>query len=435
MSTTAMESPSSPRTRISAVSYATALVDSVRSLFPRTTRQHQHKRHHDEQNSSSVSSDAHDPGQHVDKRRRNYQEFGGWFGISTTSTADRTPSQDSKHRFSSVTEYLRTVPSVMERIQQLHSQAPVVLSSQTTNARIINVLQGELAHATSCQADILVSDHATTCHILAARSVTSKSSGDGPSTGKNILASLCHIDQPCYDECIRNMIQLHKSYHCSKDVPNESEEKKGGASAKSPRKITIELHLVGGFKDSKKSSISITEHLMGVFGRLIREERDTVSFVFKTCAVSCLNDDGSPGPIGRGLAIDIASGEVYLAKADESVTGPAAALRNCRLWAGASTDKLTVIHTPNSDCIVVDPFDFGFDEDCEWLNSLSDEKMLLETSTSPDVEEDDYCDQIRLALKYMLENDSEEVFGPCCLTAVQYVRSAKDKHQWYLTSE
>mmetsp|Transcript_27409 Transcript_27409/g.60888 ORF Transcript_27409/g.60888 Transcript_27409/m.60888 type:complete len:434 (+) Transcript_27409:265-1566(+) len=433
MSTAAMESPSSRRTRIPAVSYATTLVDRVRSLFPRTTatkssqQQHQRtsKRRHDEQNSSSVSSSAHDPGQHVDKRRRNYQEFGGWFGISTT--AHRTSSPHSKPRYNSVTEYLRTVPSVMERIQQLYSHAPVVLSSQTTNARIINVLQGEVAHATPCQADILVSDHATTCHILAARSVTSKSSGDVPSTDNNVLASLCHIDQPCYEECIRNMIQLHKSYHSS--------VKKGGAPTKSSGKITIELHLVGGFKDSKKSSISLTEHLMGVFGRLAREERDTVDFVFETCAVSCLNDNGSPGPIGRGLAIDIASGEVYLAKADESVSGPAVALRNCRLWAGASTDKLTVIHTPYSDCIVVDPFDFCFDEDCEWFNSLSDEKMLLETSTSPDVEEDDYCDQIRLALKYMLENDSEEVFGPCCRTPVQYVRSAKNKHQWCLTNQ
>lgn len=404
-SSTATAPPPNPRAG-SATTYASTFFDGIRSLFIRSAtnspQQQQRKRHRDDENNSTAAAAA-------------------------AAASDVHDSQQKRRRTAalSVTDYLRTMPSVMERVRQLQSRAPVVLSSQT-DARIINVLQGEMAHATSDQADILVSDHATTCHVLAARSTSS----DGATGGSNILASLCHIDQPGYERCIRDMIRLHKLHHHCSNENGENEEKKEGIPAANPRRVAIELHLVGGFNDSKRSSLSITEHIMKLFGRLTREEKGTVSFVIQTCAVSCLNDDGSCGPVGRGLAIDIKSGDTYLAKADASVAGPAVALRNSRLWAGACANRLTVIHTPFSDRIVVDPFDFAWDADCDWLNSLSDKEMLRETSTSPEVEEADYCDQIRSALRYMRENDAEEVFGHCCLTPAQYVRSKKDTHNW-----
>ena len=312
-----------------------------------------------------------------------------------------------------VTEYLASMPSIAERVRKILSKEVRILSDGT-NDRIINILQGEIAHATVSQADILVSDHATTCHILAVRSTLCTSAnlaqGEGGSTP---LVSLCHIDMPGYNRCLKSMVELHKRHHRGK--------------------MFMDFHIVGGFSDRNGSSLSITEHLMEFIGRLAQEEGLCIQPTIKTCAVSCLNSDGSSGPIGRGMAIDVRTGEVYIAKVNPSVAGPATELRGARLWASSrdETERLSIIHTPASDGIAVEPFQFG-NEDFKAYIALSDEDLLLATSTSPDAEEEDFCDQARRSMKFLQSNDTEKVFGYRGCTPLRFRRSDQNANKWCL---
>jgi hypothetical protein len=69
----------------------------------------------------------------------------------------------------------------------------------SSSPKIIHVIQGELAYAASH--GLLLSDQATTCHILAIHST---------SQDTKVLGSLCHLDAPhIYTPCIKKMIQTH----------------------------------------------------------------------------------------------------------------------------------------------------------------------------------------------------------------------------------
>ena len=54
----------------------------------------------------------------------------------------------------------------------LDDEQPYVFDSATTSERLLYVGQGERANTTSHESDIIMSDKATTCHILAFHSTT-----------------------------------------------------------------------------------------------------------------------------------------------------------------------------------------------------------------------------------------------------------------------
>lgn len=90
--------------------------------------------------------------------------------------------------------------------------------------KVLNIFQGEIASAISSQADVLISTKATTCHIVAVRSVSLGSkSGNGKSSP---LSSLCHIDKAGYENCLREMIIEHKQKKASENYVSGSESKK-----------------------------------------------------------------------------------------------------------------------------------------------------------------------------------------------------------------
>ena len=301
-------------------------------------------------------------------------------------------------------KYLRTIPSVIERAEELQAQPVRVLSDKTTQgSRILNICQGEIGHATSKQTDIIVSDRATTCHILAVRST---SGGDDAAGSNEPLVSLCHIDKAEYEECIRNMIQAHKDHH-------------GELSLDA---IDMDIHLVGGYDDGEGTSLAITEHLLHLLGQISVEEKDDITMTLKTCAVSSLNDTGIGAPIGRGLAIVTATGAVYLASVDDTVAGPAPTLRAARLWSTAPRTKLSVVHTQfsHNNTISIEPFAFSPFKTLDAILSLPDHIMLQYTSTSPDVEEDDFCHRVRTTLRYIRAYRPEDIFGPEINQPAQY---------------
>ena len=137
--------------------------------------------------------------------------------------------------------YLKSIPSVASRVELLFQnedttaeppealpEPPKSLYPKTTTRRrrrsssilddalsqkCLNVLQGEVAHATPQQADVLVSAEATTCHVLALRSTTATGSNGNASSLP--LASMAHIDQTAdhYAACLEKMVLEHLQHH------------------------------------------------------------------------------------------------------------------------------------------------------------------------------------------------------------------------------
>ena len=419
-----------------------------------------------------------------------------------------------------------------------HSHHHLVTS--TNSGRVLNVLQGEIAHCTPHQADVIVSDDATTCHVVSLWSRyickdknhsyqqgynagneeecsknTKKRGGAGGDGAESLLASLTHIDGTGYRSCLREAVMEHFEYHSrhfteshsgkslsvNGDFNNEEkEERKDGTASQSNcmndckksdtfnnndgsnNPIEMSIHIMGGFNDNDKSSIAITDDVLQTLSELSKEfdayslcnqynnlcnatrfndgGPTKINMTLETCAVSSANDDGNGFPIGRGLAMEVATGRVFLAEVEEShaygiasphssrfvspyspkteiptmafssrigagivedsavhTEGPEVILRSIRLWAAAfhpsserQERKLSVIHGPTEEYLCIQPFVFGPNPYARELLRLNDAKLLRYTSTSPEVEKPNFASKVRHALTHMIGMDSSRVF-------------------------
>jgi len=300
----------------------------------------------------------------------------------------------------------RNYPTVRRANAKLLSQREVVLGDRyCTNGRILNVLQGEMAHAVPSQTDVIASDEATTCHILAMRSMTVEC---------GVLGSLAHLDCAAYECDLRSMLYEHVRHHAAVLlVPG--------------KKVTVDVHIMGGFDDEDGLSIEISEHLLRCLAKFVEEPvlACKLDVRLRTCAISKLNDTGTECPIGRGLAMDLASGEVFLSTVHPDAAGPALDLRSCRIY-GDRYDHLSLVHTSNRSGIVVNPFRFREIENIDLLLELNDRTMLNVISTSPKVEKSNFCSNVRRNLKFLKTHDWSEVFGMLCNRPVVFARKQKD---------
>ncbi|KAL7450412.1 hypothetical protein ACHAWC_002331 [Mediolabrus comicus] len=178
--------------------------------------------------------------------------------------------------------YLATsVPQLTSSTQQLlfssHAAANCDGSHQvitsSNSGRVINVLQGEMAHCTPSQADVLVSDDATTCHILGLwsriccscscncggvqRAINERNKDGSVST---ILASMAHIDSTGYQDCLKSAIDLHYGYHSS--FQTSCCDHKQGDDESHLFVIEVYIHMMGGYNDDNATSIEITEEVL-----------------------------------------------------------------------------------------------------------------------------------------------------------------------------
>jgi hypothetical protein len=267
---------------------------------------------------------------------------------------------------------------------------------------------------------VLVSDAATTCHVFALRSITSNS---------RILGSLCHIDSTENEPCIRNMVQEHVDYHFNEET-NYGEG--------STEKLIMEVHVAGGYKDSKGTSKDITNFLMKLLRKIASETYFFMKVQIKTCLVSGLNDvagvhqdiasdlstisstkrgssrsEPRSSPIIRGMAMDVKTGEVSLIqRVHPSLIGPQAVLRRARLWSSSQgTHHLLPVHNHREEEITIDAFSFRAFEGIDTIMSLPDQVMLECCSTSPECEGPDFCELIRETCKYLLDYGVDDVFG------------------------
>lgn len=388
-------------------------------------------------------------------------------------------------------EYLSRIPRVVSRARELHASAAadefwgvvpqqqqprnLEESAESSLLRCLNVLQGEVAHASSLQADCLVSAEATTCHVVALRSTSSRCDG-----GASVpLCSLAHIDR-VYDSCLEAMVKEHLQHH-EKNHSNSKEsvvdesfgffmddeefelplndvagtaDKTNNSSflpqppprqqrtasmpeemMQQPPMIEMELHMVGGFLDKEGTSQQLSTSLVERFSDLAEKYRDRVRISLSTAAISCMNNNnssddennndvkgGGSGPVNRGLGIDTRTGQVFAVKSalPAHLEGPAVELRSARASfcceessesCPSSRKKLAVIHDASSEHIRVEPFSYKADPEWNVLLKVSDQVLLNVTSTSPDQESDAFCSNFRRTLSFVSTVPPETVFG------------------------
>lgn len=269
---------------------------------------------------------------------------------------------------------------------------PVVHYTSQSRERVLYVAQGEVAHAGPLQCDVLVSDRATTCHIVALRS---------DSDSAVPLTTLAHIDGTSYEECLRDAILRHSQHHEGRRAAAPAP-----ASTKD-NKIDMDVHMVGGFVH--ETSRKISNWLLRTLSQIASEYEDSMTFTLRTCAISSLNDSGSGDPILRGMGIDLRSGRVFAAKVDASLI-PCSELRSARLFQRGSR-TLSCIHDETSNDLIVAPFAFEPFSNADVLLSLDDTLLLRCTSTSPHCEEGDFCASLRSTLLLLRDATPSSVFG------------------------
>mmetsp|Transcript_7868 Transcript_7868/g.12304 ORF Transcript_7868/g.12304 Transcript_7868/m.12304 type:complete len:381 (+) Transcript_7868:58-1200(+) len=284
---------------------------------------------------------------------------------------------------SPVDQYLRSISRIMETADELLAK-PLRTFSAESRERLLYVSQGEVAHTTVQQCDVITSDKSTTCHILAFRSVSAEY---GP------IVSMAHIDSISYESCIRAMVQEHKSSHDGCHI--------------SP--VEIDVHILGGFNDKEELSQSLSNFIFGQLSKIVSEEND-IHLTLRTCAISSINDNGHSCPIGRGMGISVSTGNVFLAKVDEAVKGPLQELRAARLWSSDDDNKLSIIQSISSDKFYIQAFVCEAVEQMKVLLELPDDLLMECVSTSPEVEEDDFCSSVRSSLRWITEMKCEAVF-------------------------
>lgn len=326
-----------------------------------------------------------------------------------------------------IDEYLQTNHNIVDNAKVLISKGEQLIVTSTNDdedllfdycnkfiirkEKILNIFQREVAHTTPSQNDIIVSDNATTCHILA---IHSTSSSDVMS--KPPLSSLAHIDKPsCEKESIRNMIQTHINYH-NHNV----------------HRIEMKIHIVGGFDDDDGCSRFISQFLIRTLAEIAQEHSAHLRMTLQSCLISSLNDNGGL-PIGRGLAMNTTTGEAFLACVHSSAKGPEIPLRSCRVLQNDSK-RLSVIHTygrngnsSSSSIIQILPFSYHPNLDTiNFLLQLPDPILLQYTSTSPHAEKQDFCNNFRMIANYMKYHPCQDVFDDDCDSPVVLERKLGD---------
>eukprot|EP00585_Thalassiosira_rotula_P022878 CAMPEP_0196228004 /NCGR_PEP_ID=MMETSP0912-20130531/51210_1 /TAXON_ID=49265 /ORGANISM="Thalassiosira rotula, Strain GSO102" /LENGTH=301 /DNA_ID=CAMNT_0041507557 /DNA_START=20 /DNA_END=925 /DNA_ORIENTATION=+ len=281
---------------------------------------------------------------------------------------------------------------------------------------------------------------------------------------------MTHIDGPGYESSIRDAINEHINHYSIRPKQNCDTEdcKESSAEQNNVGRGTIEMsiHIMGGFNDNKGSSIQITDSVLQTFAALSNEYNaysasrrvPRMHMTLETCAVASANDNGIGCPLGRGLAMEVATGYVFLAEIDDSMIngsisssthptascngmgkiavnndtplfhpspynsyisaqGPDVVLRSVRIWAsafhphdGEQESRLNIIHRPDRDYLTVEPFFFGPHIEARDLLKCTDEDLLQILSTSPEVEKTNFVFKARETLNFMNGTRSARVF-------------------------
>jgi len=371
-----------------------------------------------------------------------------------TSSSSNGQKQQQQPRMT-VDECFSHLPCLREASDSLLAQSTqeynINLNSSINNnnnnkkSKLLYVGQSEVGHCVPLQADVIVSDRATTCHILMLYSV---SSGNVP------LATCAHLDSTRYN--IAELFDAHLQHHQRRN--------------RSTQDIELDIHIVGGYTpeqhqpqqqsslqgvgdcDATATSRKLTQWIVYELAQQAQRCAEPMTCTLQTALVSQLNtsnhhhhhhhshhhhhhydddDDGArPGqPLARGLALHTKTGRVWMAHVQNPTQSqPQLIRRQAQLWfrqqeqppssqpeqveastGPASVQKqptsLTVIHSATQPTLVVPETTVPlFPQELLQLRNLPDAVLLHYTSTSPLCEEDDFCDSVRRTIDFWQEH-------------------------------
>ncbi|KAK9807173.1 hypothetical protein WJX73_003668 [Symbiochloris irregularis] len=230
--------------------------------------------------------------------------------------------------------------------------------------------QGEFAEVGNYHA-VLSSSAATTCIIAAVFSRSEKWS----------YAALTHLDdQTCTAASVADLCKAGKAG---------------------------DLHLVGGYEDSKQHSSASCTRLFGLL------QDSSFCFNLKTACIGPHNTDEQGAPRCTSLSLNTSTGEVY---PGATGLGPEQEMRRARhLLPHEGSAGLTSVFSIETSCIELPQLHVTAPPEylqwLQWLLQLNDADFLESFSTSPLHEEPNFVREQRDAIRWLLSHKGD-VWGP-----------------------
>ncbi len=397
-------------------------------------------------NGATTGTDNNNRGNKM-KKKKDYSSFYDALLYENTfllSRAQHALFHNSNDDHNNNDQYL-SLPSLSQKGQS-QSQHVVIYAHQREVVHASNLQYKQYYTKNNNNGILLASDDATTCHILALRSYKLSSvdnDNNKEEKQKKILGSLCHLDSTKLKPCIELMFQHHFNFH--NIITTDINTTNNNNNNNNNNKFIMEIHIIGGYNDSNFTSIELSNHLLYLLNDISHHYYNVMDCILQTCIISPLNDISSytyfcnngcknnynnniassfSSPMVRGLAMNINTGSIQLLqKVDKVLRGPELTLRRCRIYQHHSNtlleihsyNKTTISNNNlnnnnNNERIYIKPFHFESFENIDKLYQLPNDILLKVGSTSPDVEDDDFCDVIRETFHYLMNVDVDSVF-------------------------
>lgn len=263
----------------------------------------------------------------------------------------------------------------------------------------------------------VVSDEATTCHLVGLRE---------PRTG---VVALAHVDS---EEAVADLAAMERRLWEEVGRANEKHGESGGGGGRA-----LDLWIVGGYdtRDAARSGGELlTARLLAHFAGG-GDDDDDVAYHLQAALVSGTNttalahpsglEASLPAPRCRSLGFCLRTGRAFTGAVPQELKGPLRALRALRLWGWGARSMMELVYRPptpasteeedNDDggSVLVVPFRYRGDAQARALLAVEeDAELVAYTSTSPEVEAATFAGEMRETLRLLVGTKPEDFFGP-----------------------
>jgi len=248
-------------------------------------------------------------------------------------------------------------PSLREGVKQLTSAETKTVTA--AGSLFVSVREYAVTHATDSKVSIIGTDNLINNTAVILRN---------PGTGTMLFA---HIDRMTSDD-LATMIS-----------------KVGAASI-------LQLHLIGGFADTKNVSESLLTPVLSQLHRHPQHMELVTCCVGEACTVI---RGGAPWPLVYGVAVYVKNGIMFPAAFTDR--GPDMDMRLARTLAGGETVGMLDIYSPDREELKIGPFSYSPMRSVDiWLGQ-SDDFILQSLTPCPEVvaDRDAFVRQIRETLR------------------------------------
>ncbi|XP_026111809.1 protein N-terminal asparagine amidohydrolase isoform X2 [Carassius auratus] len=257
-------------------------------------------------------------------------------------------------RVNSTAELFSKYPQLKESAKQFVSRSPEAVDTK----QLLYIQQREFAATTPADnsVSILGSDDATTCHLVVLRHT-----GSG-------ATCLAHCDGSSTWTEVPLIVNA---------VTSRSSPVKEGR---------LELHLVGGFDDDRRTSHSLSLSILDM--------NDVIK-------------DGIHRPVIYGIGVNVKTGHVF--PASFSCRGPAEELRSARSFSGG---QMVEVYDSSRELVKIDPCRWTPNKDMSFWLSQDDETILQYLSTSPHAEPPHFVHHIKSTIRFLLDHPTADGLFP-----------------------